>query len=286
MGMRKIGILPNTRKDNNFTATKKLVAFLEGKGCQPLVSESVAKHAGLSNYAIREDVIFRESEFLITLGGDGTILSAGKRAAKFNTPLLGINLGHLGFLTDCGKEEMERTVENVLNGNYKLEKRMMLKAEINSAKDGKKKVVALNEVSISRGSMVDVRVYVNGEFIDDFFGDGIIVATPTGSTAYNLAAGGPIIKSDANMVAITPICPHMLHARSIVVGADDEVMLKVKRYTRQRLYAVIDGQNVCNLETEDQIVISRAKHHTSIIKTGDLGFYDVLREKMYTKGDR
>ncbi|MEA5084272.1 MAG: NAD(+)/NADH kinase [Lachnospiraceae bacterium] len=284
--MRKIGVLPNTRKDDNFTVTKKLVAFLIEKGCHPLVSESVAKHAGLLEYAAREDAIFRDAEFLITLGGDGTMLSAGKRAAKYNTPLLGINLGHLGFLTDCGRDEMEETVEKVLNGKYKLEKRMMLKAEINSAKDGKKIVVALNEVSISRGSMVDVGVYVNDEFIDDFFGDGILVATPTGSTAYNLAAGGPILKSDANMVAITPICPHMLHARSIVVGADDEVMLKVKRYTRQRLYAVIDGQSACNLEIDDYIVINRAQHYTNIIKTGDLGFYDVLREKMFTKGGK
>jgi len=286
MQMRKIGILPNARKDDNFTATKNLVALLKEKGCQPMVSESVAKNAALLECATKEDIIFRDAEFLITLGGDGTMLSAGKRAAKYNTPLLGINLGHLGFLTDCGPEEMKETVEKVLNGKYKLEKRMMLKAEINSKKDGKKILIAINEVSISRGSMVDVGVYVNDEFIDEFFGDGILVATPTGSTAYNLAAGGPILKSDANMVAITPICPHMLHARSIVVGADDVVMLKVNRYTRQRLYAVIDGQSVCNLETGDYIVISRAEHYTNIIKTGDLGFYDVLREKMFTKGGR
>lgn len=284
--MRKIGILPNTKKDENYAATKKLVDILVREGCQPMVSESLSHIQDLKIYATREDIIFRESEFLIVLGGDGTMLSCGKRASKYGTPLLGVNLGHLGFLTDGGKEGMEESLKNVLNGDYKIEKRMMLQAEINSYKDGKRTVIALNEVSISRGSMVDVGVFVNDEFIDNFFGDGIIVSTPTGSTAYNLAAGGPILKSDANMVAITPICPHMLHSRSIVIGAEDVVKLSVNRYTRQRIFAVIDGQNNCILETGDTIIIRKSRFYTEIIKTSNLGFYDVLRDKMLGRGGR
>lgn len=278
--MRKIGILPNTKKDENYFATKKLVKFLLKKGCHPMVSDSLSLVPELKAYATKEEIIFRESEFLIVLGGDGTMLSCGKKASKYNLPMLGINLGYLGFLTDVGKDGMETSVEKVLEGKYKLEKRMMLEAVISSSKDGKRTVTALNEVSISRGSMVDVGVYINNEFIDNYFGDGILVSTPTGSTAYNLAAGGPILKSDADMVAITPICPHTLHSRSIVVGAEDVVKLKVNRYTRQRIFAVIDGQNNCVLETGDTILIKKSKFYTEIIKTGDLGFYDVLRNKM------
>jgi len=284
--MRKVGILPNARKDTHYSATKRLVSFLLKEGCIPMLNESLGHIKEFRDYCVKEEILYKESEFLIALGGDGTMLSCGKKASKYGTPLLGINLGHLGFLTDGGKEGMEASVKNVLLGNYKLEKRMMLQSEINSSKEGKRVAIALNEVSIARGSMVDVGVYINDEFIDNFFGDGILVSTPTGSTAYNLAAGGPILKSDADIVAITPICPHMLHSRSIVIGASDIIMLKVNRYTRQKIFAVIDGQNNCTLETGDTIIIKKSKFYAGIIKTGDLGFYDVLRDKMQVGGGR
>ena len=284
--MKKVGILPNTRKDVNYDATKRLVAFLLEAGCRPMLSERLGHIKELREHCVKEETLYRETEFLIALGGDGTMLSCSKKAAKYAKPLLGINLGHLGFLTDGGREGMEASVKNVILGNYKLEKRMMLQSEINSSKEGKRTVIALNEVSIARGSMVDVGVYINDEFIDNFFGDGILVSTPTGSTAYNLAAGGPILKSDADIVAITPICPHMLHSRSIVTGGNDIITLKVNRYTRQKIFAVIDGQNNCTLEMGDTISIKKSKLCAGIIKTGDLGFYDVLRDKMQVGGGR
>ncbi|MGL4791066.1 MAG: NAD(+)/NADH kinase [Anaerotignaceae bacterium] len=284
--MKRIGILPNGRKDENFEATKTLIKFLQTKRCKPMITEYVANETGFLDLAQKDEYIYKESDFIITLGGDGTILSASKRAAKYDTPILGINFGHLGFLTDSSREGFTSSVEKVLNGDYTLEKRMMLRAEIYSQKEGRKITGALNEVAISRGSMVDVGVFVNDEFIVDFFGDGILVSTPTGSTAYNLAAGGPILKSDADVVAITPICPHKLHARSIVVGGEDVVKLKINRYTRQRIYVVIDGQNNCTLESEDYILITKSKYAATIIKTGDIGFYGVLREKMFARGGR
>ena len=284
--MKKVGILPNAKKDGGPVVTKQLVELLEKRGCRPMLQESHHLAQSLRRYGVREDVLFKEAEFLVALGGDGTMLSSAKRASRYNVPLLGINMGHLGFLTDAGPDHMEESLDKVLAGDYQLEKRMMLRAEIFSNKEGRRSALALNEVSICRGSVVDVEVKVNEEYIDDFFGDGILVATPTGSTAYNLAAGGPILKSDANMLAITPICPHMLHARSIVVGGGDKVELIVRRYSRQKIFAVVDGQNRCALEEGDWITISKAKFCASILKTGNTGFYDVLRNKMFGRGDR
>ncbi len=284
--MKRVGVLPNNRKDENYNATKEMTKVLLKLGCLPMISENAAEALGFEQYATRDDMIYRESDFIIALGGDGTMLSAGKRAARYNTPIMGVNLGHLGFLTDCNIQGMEVAVKKVLSGNFKLEKRMMLQGDIYTSKDGKKSVVGLNEVSISRGSISDVGVFVNNEYIDDFFGDGIIVSTPTGSTAYNLAAGGPILKSDAKMLAITPICPHKLHARSIVVGADDVVKLSVNTAPRHRIFAVVDGQSICPIENRDYIIIRKSQYCASIIKTGDLGFYDVLREKMFGRGGR
>ena len=284
--MKRIGILPNTRKDENYNATKEITKLLLRLGCIPMISENAAETAGFEQYSARDDMIYRESDFIIALGGDGTMLSVGKRAAKYNTPIMGINLGHLGFLTDSNVDEMETAVKKVLRGDFKLEKRMMLQGDIYTSRDYRRSVIALNEVSISRGSISDVGVFVNNEYIDDFFGDGILVSTPTGSTAYNLAAGGPILKSDAKMLAITPICPHKLHARSIVVGADDIVKLVINTAPRHRIFVVVDGQSICPLEHRDYIIIRKAQFYTSIIKTGDLGFYDVLREKMFGRGGR
>ena len=263
-----------------------MIAALLEANCCPMLNENLNLPQSMRQYATREDLLYREAEFLIVLGGDGTMLSSAKRAARYNTPLMGVNMGHLGFLTAAGPDDMVESLQSVLKGDYQTEKRMMLRAEIFSSKEGKRTVTALNEVSISRGSMVGVEVKVNGDYIDDFFGDGVLVSTPTGSTAYNLAAGGPILKSDSNVLAITPICPHMLHARSIVIGGGDRVELIVKRFSRQKIFAVVDGQNICALEEGDSISIAKAKFFANIIKTGNTGFYDVLRNKLFGKGDR
>jgi NAD+ kinase len=145
---------------------------------------------------------------------------------------------------------------------------------------------ALNEFNVSLGGIVDTAIFVNDEYIDNFFGDGMIVSTPTGSTAYNLAAGGPILKSDADVVAITPICPHMLHARSIVIGAQDVVKIKISSFTGDSVMLVGDGKNLLKMAVGDEAIIKKSKYYTNIIKTNTLGFYDVLRNKMFGKGGR
>ena len=283
--MRKIGVVANPARDKNFALTKELVSFLPEKGVVPCLNYKMAEEIGFRKYAVTDEELYGGTEMIIVLGGDGTMLSAGMKAMKYSTLLLGINMGHLGFLTDVDKSEMYLSIDKALSGDYRVEKRMMLDAVIRQGEE-MRQYTALNEVAVYMGGMVDAAVYVNSEYIDNFFGDGILVSTPTGSTAYNLAAGGPILKADSNMIAITPICPHMLHARSIVVGSSDIVEINVKSFTNDSLKAVIDGKQVSNLEEDDSIVIKKSQYSTHIVKTNNLGFYDVLRVKMFGKGGR
>ena len=283
--MKRIGIVPNPVRDNNFETAKELIGYLLSKGIFPAIEREMALSCGYERFAVTERDLYSKSDIIIVLGGDGTMLSAGMKAMTYSTLLLGINLGHLGFLTDSDRNGMFASVDKILSGDYRIEKRMMIDAVIKKEQDIER-FTALNEVGVYMGGVVNTAVYVNDEYIDNFNGDGILVSTPTGSTAYNLAAGGPILKADSNMIAITPICPHMLHARSIVVGASDIVKISVKSFTYNSLKAVIDGKQASPLMAGDTLTIRKSHYHTNIVKTNNLGFYDVLRNKMFGREGR
>lgn len=285
--MKKIGIIPNLDKDSELLVTKKIIDFLEKNDCEPLISELVAFKIKKEKYTENIENIYKNSDFLIVLGGDGTILSVGRKAAVYNTPLLGINMGRLGFLSDAEENSCEISLKKVLLGEYKTEKRMMIEATILTNSTASEDYIALNDICITRGvfsKIVDLDVFVNEEYLDTYRADGIITSTPTGSTAYNLSAGGPILKPDSEMVAITPICPHALHARSIVVSSGDIVKVKVGKNSRGSLLLSTDGQTGTTLKNEDVIQIKKSKYYTSIIKTNELGFYSILREKLLRNG--
>jgi len=283
--MKNIGIVSNLRRFEKGDVATDLIDFLVQKGCVPFVENEMGEKFGLMQYAKGDESVYRDTDMIIVLGGDGTILNAIMKNAKYETPFLGINFGHLGFLTDVDSSEIKKSVTAVLNGKYRIERRMNLDAFI-KGKNQDEPFTALNEFNVSMGGIVDTALYVNDEYIDNFFGDGMIVSTPTGSTAYNLAAGGPILKSDAEVVAITPICPHMLYARSIVIGAHDIVRIRITSYTGDSVMLVGDGKNLCKMDVGDEAVISKSTYYTNIIKTNSLGFYDVLRNKMFGKGGR
>jgi len=280
--MKIVGIVPNKPKDPEFEAVKELAEHLIKKGITPAIEERFAKESGLEDYAVDEEAIYRDSDLVVLLGGDGTILGIINKVRQYETLLLGINLGHLGFLTDVDRSGMLESVDKVLAGNYRVEKRMMIDTIIN---DNGKEIVytSINEVGFYMGGIIETGVYVNDEYIDNFYGDGVLVSSPTGSTAYSLAAGGPILKTDANMMAITPICPHMLHARSIVIGAEDVVKVKINSYTLDCVKTVIDGMPLYDLKLGDEIIVKKSDYCLNIVKTNNLGFYDVLRNKMFGK---
>lgn len=240
--------------------------------------------AGLPEYAKEETELYQYSDFLISLGGDGTLLGVGRRTAEFEKPILGINLGTLGFLTAEEKNNAEEAIDKVLQGKYKLEKRMML--ECTRAKEDVREtgMIALNDICITRGNLykiLEFNVFVNDEYVDTLRADGVIICTPTGSTAYNLSAGGPVLKADAQIIAITPISPHTLTSRPIVVSANDVVTVEINPSREDTPFTIsADGQDNKTLMGKNVVQIRKAAVCTTIIKTKPQSFYDVLRHKL------
>ena len=282
--MKKVAILPNVDKDKGLETTKRLVNYLLEKGCEPQLSGRVAELAELPQYAKEEADLYHHSDLLISLGGDGTLLGIGRKTARFETPILGINLGTLGFLTAEEKTHAEVAIDKVLSGDYKLEKRMMLECSLAKGDERKGGIIALNDICITRGNLykiLEFRVYVNDEYVDTLLADGVIICTPTGSTAYNLSAGGPVLKADAQIIAITPISPHTLTSRPIVISADDVVTVEVKPSREDTPFMVsADGQDNYELTGRNVVQIRKADVCTTIIKTKPQSFYDVLRHKL------
>ena len=282
--MKKVAILPNVEKDKVLVVTKRLANYLLEKGCEPQLSEWVAELADMPQYARAEADLFSGSDLLISLGGDGTLLGIGRKTARFEKPILGINLGTLGFLTAEEKNKAEHAIDKVLNGEYKLEKRMMLSCSIAKGDARTEGIIALNDICITRGNLykiLEFHVYVNDEYVDTLLADGVIICTPTGSTAYNLSAGGPVLKADAEIIAITPISPHTLTSRPIVVSADDTVTVEVKPSREDTPFTVsADGQDNFTLTGKNVVQIRKADVCTTIIKTKPQSFYDVLRHKL------
>ena len=209
-------------------------------------------------------------DFVFVIGGDGTILKAARFYSKYETPIFGINLGRLGFLSQASRDELDFALTQILSGNYKIEKRMMLKANDN---------VALNDFVIkgdlsSRTSRFSLKI--NDKFVCEYLADGIIISTPTGSTAYGMAAGGPILAPDVDAITIVPICPHTFSARPIVVSGDDEI--KILSYSNNKYNVSADGQEVFELSCD--LVINKSSYCANLALLNENDFYTVLRNKL------
>jgi len=262
--MKNIGIVYNADKDKDLNFTKRVYDCVCASGCKPLMDR---------------DEVYRKSDFIIVLGGDGTMLRAAHQAAFADIPLLGVNLGTLGYLTDAEPDELDQALTDVLRGHFILEKRIMLQTDLND------QWAALNDIVISRGifsKLIQFQLYINDDYIDTIRADGIIVSTPTGSTAYNLSAGGPILKPDSEMTVITAICPHTLYLRPWVISSRDTVSVRV--LNDADAVVVMDGQNMATLDAGYLLSIRRADKFTSIIKTKRLSFYEILRRKIIQSG--
>ena len=278
--MRKIGIITNDTKDVGFAATKAVAHFLCEQGCAPMLMPHVADAIGRPEYAANSvRAIYTETAFLIVLGGDGAMLNAAKNAAPHGVAMLGLNMGTLGYLTDVEKgADFAPVIRKALDGEATVERRMMLEATLPANSEPH---IALNDVCVLCGvftNLIALELYINDEFIDCYRADGFIVATPTGSTAYNLSAGGPILKPDAEMIAVTPICPHMLHARPLVVTAEDVVKITLR--AGAEAIVMLDGQRHSPFAQGDTVIVRRSQQYTGIIKTSGNRFFDVFRHKM------
>lgn len=232
----------------------------------------------------RPEQIPSDTECVITLGGDGTLIQAARDLISLGLPLMGINMGNLGYLTQVSREEsLDPVLDALLQDSFTLEKRMMLEGHV-TGKEKSVKGIALNEIVLTRQDvlqMLHFQVYLNGAFFNEYMADGIIAATPTGSTAYNLSAGGPIVTPGAQLILLTPICAHSLGARSIVLSPEDHISIRLLRQADGRSHsAVFDGDQVFPLHYGEQLEICRAANYTTLIQLKNVSFLENIRQKM------
>lgn len=280
--MKKAGIIVNLTKDIGLKFTAKIVEWLEEKKCQVFLPEIAAEQLKRQDLALSPLEIYKQADFVMVLGGDGTLLGVARQILWLGTPILGINLGHLGFITEVETEDLFASLERILEGQYKIEERMLIEASV--IKDGVEveNFYCLNDVGITRGTLsriITLETYINGSYVDTYSGDGMLVSTPTGSTAYSLSAGGPIISPWVDVILITPICPHSLSSRSIVVSRDEIIEINIVN-NYQEVYLTADGQQGYKLKDGDKVVIKKAPFSAKLIKVSNRSFYDVLRTKL------
>lgn len=222
------------------------------------------------------------ADMLICFGGDGTILHAAKDAASNGVPILGVNMGSVGFMAELEHGELSQ-LSKVVSGKYTVESRMMLSVTV--LRDGRilHEDLALNDAVLTKGAVariVDLSVYGDGVLISDFGGDGVIASTPTGSTAYSMSAGGPIVEPSAESIIITPICAHALQAKSFVLGRDRTVEIRTQRHNRKSVYLSVDGGKAFKLYGGDRVVIRRAEETTKLVRLTNKSFYSIVSEKL------
>ena len=221
-----------------------------------------------------------------SLGGDGTMLKAARLASPYKIPVCGVNLGGLGFLTQIGQEEIDVYLPYIMNNNYQIEERMMLSGFIRGEEQKKEKFYCLNDIVVAKklfARLIDLDMYINEEYAIQYAADGLIISTSTGSTAYSLSAGGPIIYPDLKNIIITPICPHTLSARALVVHHKDIIKLII-RSKGQEVMLTVDGQEGFNLKENDVILVQESKYKTQLVTFPGKSFFSVLRKKLKWSG--
>lgn len=267
----KICVLPNISKPNALKLTRDIILHIHKRNCIPMIPKSIGKLLFDNTFVFSISDITSQADLFITLGGDGTLLSTVRLFAKFDKPILGINIGNLGFLTDCEEADAKTSIDCVIDGKFAIEQRTMLKASTQRFEHPP----ALNDICISsQMRMLWFDLFINDKHIESYKADGIIISTPTGSTAYNLSAGGPIIKPTLPVIVLTPICAHTLYSRPIVISDSDTI--KIEHNAPAKL--ILDGQIV--FDNQNSIEIKRNDYPAKIIKTNELNFYDVLKMKM------
>ena len=277
MEFRKIGLIWNPTKTSGFEVARELREILAERGLSVTTGMTLAHALGAPELA---EGSFEECDLLMVLGGDGTLLSALDYALPKNIPMLGINLGRMGFMTEVDPANLRRDVSEVLNGNYTIDSRMTLTV----AGQNENNFFALNDIVLTRSTpsvrILSLEIEVNGIVVDRISGDGLIVATATGSTAYSLSAGGPIIRPGLDCLVITPICPHTLNTRPVVVSSNDVIKIRVMD-DRGGAQAVMDGRKVINVPCgEPGVTILRSELRARFIRLHDRNYFSLLRDKL------
>lgn len=276
MGFRKVGVLWNSSKPMGVDVARRLLRVLKEKRVQYSANESLANALGDPDCCEKNG--FSDCEMLIVLGGDGTILRALDYAIPNSLPILGINLGRLGFLAEVEQDDVETDVQSVLDGKYTIDERVTMCVE--GYDDDK--MFALNEIVIDRATpevrILSLEYDANGTTVNRISGDGLIIASATGSTAYSLSAGGPVVSPNLDCFVLTPICPHMLNVRPVVLSASDRITVRITD-DRNGARAVLDSRKFIPIQNEG-IVIRRSDRCAKFIRLHDRNYFDLLRGKL------
>ncbi len=280
--MKNIGIFCKQKFPVGHKVLADLIEWLVKKDCQVILDKNTASIAGQGASCSWEDISDR-ADLIIVLGGDGTILRVARNAHSFKVPILGVNLGTLGFLAEVTLADLYEVLENVLQGRYECENRMLLNACIWRDKKKVGDYNVLNDVVIGKGALariVNLKVQVNSQYMTSYRADGLIISTPTGSTAYSLSAGGPIIHPSMDALVLSPICPFTLTNRSIVIP--DQSVIQVELTTeKENVRVTFDGQKGCDMLQGDLLEVKKAKTSIQLIQAPGKNYYQILRNKLH-----
>jgi NAD+ kinase len=279
--MKHIGILIKPGFLDAKAHLQELVPWLKSRGVTPLLDSTSAQLLGEPiSYPKHEMAAI--ADLMVVLGGDGTMLAAARLVEGRPTPILGVNMGGLGFLTEVTPDGIYKALESIFSGAFTVEERLMLRARISRHGQQVGGATVLNDVVVSKGTltrMVQMEIRINNQFVTGLRGDGLIISTPTGSTAYSLSSGGPILNPAVHAVILTPICPHTLTNRPIVIPQDASVAVFITS-REEGAMATFDGQVGISLRHEDMIEVSASDHYAKLVRFPERTFYEVLRQKL------
>lgn len=269
-GMKCFHVIANEHKDKDFIISKRIKNYLNLRGSECHYKGKIKEH----------------TDCIIVLGGDGTLLQAARDNMEQNIPLVGVNLGTLGYLAEVDCRNLEEALDCLLTEHYKIEERMMMVGKV--VNDGRvtQTMHALNDIVVTRNGDTQIiyfHIYVNGQLLNSYYADGVIISTPTGSTGYNMSAGGPIVDPKMNLFIVTPICPHTISSRSIVLSSEDTIQIEIaagKSHRQQHARVDFDGEYSALLEDNALVEISHLKRSTQIIKIDQASFLTTLHKKM------
>jgi len=278
-----IGLVGKYDNQGMEASVRALGEFLRARGHAVLLATQTAEHLAIEDFPKRNlHDLAAESDAVVVLGGDGTMLSIARELAPQGVPLIGINQGRLGFLTDITVDDMFDAVAEILSGQYVAEERILLNGQVRRNGERVFEATAFNDVVVGKGGsgrLIDLEISINSEFVYSQRADGLVVTTPTGTTAYALSAGGPIVHPTLEAVALVPICPHTLSARPIAVNSHSEIEINLIHADDARVH--FDGQQHADLVIGDRVVIQRAKNTVRLLHPVGHNYYDTLRQKLH-----
>lgn len=282
MPIRKIGITSKPKKAEIKALVPPLTGWLRERGLEIFMDEETGDNLGISQQRLSRDEIASVVDLVVVLGGDGTLLATARAIQQRSVPILAVSLGGLGFLTDIRLEELYPTLEGVLAGSFHTDRRVRIEAEVLRRDQVISSFLALNDAVLNKGAIarvLDFDMWVDGRFISTYKSDGLIISTPTGSTAYSLAAGGPVVVPSVNAFIVTPICAHTLTNRPIVLKDTVTISVAMKNH-QESVYLTLDGQMAVALRSDDRVQVRKSPFPIELVQPADRTYFEVLRQKL------